>query len=243
MTAWRVFIAELTKLKGSLVILLVLGPPAMMVVMIPAAILTGNTADAWLPVTMGAAAIWAYLLMPLTMTALTALVAGLEHQSGGWTWTLSQPAPKPLIFAVKAIVCVLLMGLISAGVGAAVIAGVFIAQSVAPETALVGEPPIAFLAMLLGRMLIASLLALAIQFAVAHAFSAFAVPIIVGISGTFVAVVATSAQAGIYFPWLFAVNMLAGEPARAEQALLSGLIGGVIVFAASCIWLARRDWR
>jgi hypothetical protein len=243
MTAWRVFIAELTKLKGSLVILLVLGPPAMMVVMIPAAILTGNTADAWLPVTMGAAAIWAYLLMPLTMTALTALVAGLEHQSGGWTWTLSQPAPKPLIFAVKAIVCVLLMGLISAGVGAAVIAGVFIAQSIAPETALAGEPPITFLAMLLGRMLIASLLALAIQFAVAHAFSAFAVPIIVGISGTFVAVVATSAQAGIYFPWLFAVNMLAGEPARAEQALLSGLIGGVIVFAASCIWLARRDWR
>lgn len=243
MMVWRVFLAELTKLKGSLVILLLLGPPVMMVIMVPAAILTGNSAEDWILLSMGAAAIWAYLLMPLTMTALTALVAGLEHQSGGWTWTLAQPAPKALVFAVKAAVCVLLMAAMSAGIALAILAGGLIAEGVSSDVVLAGDPPFGFLALLLAKMLIASLLALAIQFAVAHAFSAFAIPIIVGIGGTFVAVVATAAQSGIYIPWLLAVNMMATDPARADQAMHTGLLGGLIVFSLSSLWLARRDWR
>ncbi len=243
MMAWRVFLAELAKLKGSLVLLLAAGPPMMMLVMIPAVMLTGNAPEEWRVFAMSSAAIWAYLLMPLTATALTALVAGLEHQSSGWTWTLAQPAPKTLIFATKALVCALLMAVISTGVGIAIIAGAAIAGGVSEAVALAGEPPIGFLTSLLARMWAASLLALAIQFAVAHAFKAFAIPIIVGIGGTFVAVVATSAQAGVYFPWLLAVNMLASEPARADQALFTGLIGGVAVFSVSSVWLARRDWR
>ena len=243
MIAWRVFQMELTKLKGSLILLLAAGPPFMMAVMIPAVMLTGNAPEDWPMLAMSGAAIWAYLLMPLTATALTALAAGLEHQSSGWTWTLAQPAPKALIFAAKALVCALLMALISAGIGMAIIAGGLIAGALSSEAVLAGEPPFVFLALLLGRMWLASLFALAIQFAVAHAFKAFAVPIVVGIGGTFVAVVATSAQAGVYFPWLLAVNMLASDAARADQALLTGAAGGFAVFAASCVWLARRDWR
>jgi hypothetical protein len=239
----RVLLAEIAKLKGSLVLLLASAPPAMMLVMIPAVILSGNGPDEWRLIAMNGAAIWAYLLMPLTATALTALLAGLEHQSGGWTWTLAQPVPKPLIFAAKAIVSAGLMALISVGIAIGILVGGSLAGALSPDQALGGPLPLARLADLLSRMFGASLFALAIQFAVAHAFRAFAVPIIVGIGGTFVAVVATSAQAGIYFPWLLAVNMLASDPARAQQALTTGLVGGVIVFGVSCFWLARRDWR
>ncbi len=243
MMALRILIAEIAKLKGSLVLLLAAAPPAMMAIMIPAVILSGNGPDEWRLIAMNGAAIWAYLLMPLTATALTALVAGLEHQSGGWTWTLAQPVPKPIIFAAKALVCAGLMALISLGIAVGILVGGSLAGALSPDQALSGALPISMLADLLSRMFIASLFALALQFAVAHAFRAFAVPIIVGIGGTFVAVVATSSQAGIYFPWLLAVNMLASDPARAQQALFTGLVGGVVIFALSGFWLARRDWR
>jgi len=242
MTAAHVIQGEFIKLKRSLVWLLVLAPPAMLAVMIPAALLSGNGPDEWSTLVMSGGAIWAYLLMPLTMTALTALLAQIEHQSRGWTYVLALPTPKLAVFAAKALVCAALMALISAGVFAAILIGGTLADSLGGDR-LAGEPPLSFMASLLARMWLAAMLALAIQFAVAHATANFAVPIIVGIGGTFVAVVATSSGAGVYFPWLLPVNMLASEPPRAAQALVTGAAGGVIVFAGACLWLARRDWR
>jgi hypothetical protein len=241
--ALRVLMAEVAKLKRSLVLLLVAAPPSMMAVMGAAVLISGNGPETWPQATMSGSAIWAYLLMPLTVTALTALVASLEHQSGGWTWTLAQPAPKALVFAAKAFVCVGLTALITAGIGLGIIAGAAVAGSVAPQQALTGEIPVLQMVKLLGAMLIAGLLLIAIQFAAAHAFKSFAAPIIVGIGGTFVAVVATSSRAGLYFPWLLPVNLLSTDPGHVSQALYTGGIGGVVVFAAACIWLARRDWR
>lgn len=241
--ALRVLNAEIGKLNRSLVLLLAAAPPGMMAVMGAAVLISGNGPETWIQAAMGGTAIWAYLLMPLTVTALTALIASLEHQSGGWTWTLAQPAPKTLVFAAKALVCVGLTALISAGIGAGIIAGAMAGGAVAPDHALAGDVPIAETARLLAGMLVAGLLLIAIQFAAAHAFRAFAAPVIIGIGGTFVAVVATSSRAGLYFPWLLPVNMLATDPAHMSQALWTGGIGGVIVFTAACLWLARRDWR
>ena len=92
-------------------------------------------------------------------------------------------------------------------------------------------------------MMLAGLFMMAIQFVVSMRYSSFAIPVVVGIGGTFVGVVATSARQGIYFPWLLAVNVQASDPARAQQAILTGLIGGLVVFALGCVWLVRRDWK
>ncbi|MGJ3231271.1 MAG: ABC transporter permease [Oceanicaulis sp.] len=238
-----VLIAELVKLKRSLVLLLIAGAAGMILVMLPAVIVTGNAPDDWMRLSMSGAAIWAYLLMPLTATALTALAAGIEHQNQGWTWTLALPAPKPAVFAAKAVIAALAMAGTGALVGGAILAGGLAGSALAPQHALSGAPPAAFLAELLAKMWLAGLLALAIQFFAAHVFRSFAVPIVVGIAGTFVSVVATSAQLGIYFPWLLPVNMLASEPERAMQALLTGSVGGVAVFALAIVWLSRKDWR
>lgn len=243
MLAIRMLRAEIGKLKGSLVLLLAVAPPLMMAVMGVAILASGNGPETWVQAGMGGAAVWAYFLMPLTITALTALVAGLEHQSGGWTWTLAQPGPKWLVFAAKAFVCVALTALITLGVAAGIIAGGLMGGAVAPDRALAGQIPIGLLADLLARMLGAGLFMLAIQFTVAHAFRTFAIPIIVGIGGTFVAVVATSSRAGLYFPWLLPVNMLAADQSNAAQALITGIVGGAIVFTAASLWLAGRDWR
>lgn len=240
---FRAIYAEALKLKRSLVLLLAAAPPLMLGLMILAMLLTGNGADSWDQLALSAAAIWAYLLMPLTVTALTALMASIEHGCAGWTWSLAQRVPKSIIFSAKALVTTCLMALISLGIGISVLTAGHIAGALDSSIVLDGAPAYALMSTLLGKMWLASLLMTAIQFTIAHAASNFATPVIVGIGGVFVSVVATSSKYGVFFPWLLPVNMLASAPERAQQALLTGSIGGVLVFTLACLWLAHRDWR
>jgi ABC-2 type transport system permease protein len=72
-------------------------------------------------------------------------------------------------------------------------------------------------------------------------FASFVPAQIVGISGTFFAVVATSAKRGVFMPRQMPVNILASEAWRMQAAL--GLGGGVglIVLILAAIHLARRE--
>jgi len=240
---FRAIQAEWIKLNRSLVWLLCAAPPAMMGVMMAGFMLNGNQPEEWLITATSGIAIWAYLLMPLTITALTALMASIEHSCGGWTWSLAQPVPKTSVFLAKASLTVIFMTMISFGVGAGVLLGAYLGTLISSEGALTGAIPLAYAALLLGKMVLASLLALALQFTISHAFRSFALPIVVGIGGTFVSVVATSWEMGAFFPWLMPVNMLASDPARAQQVLLTGSLGGLVMFIGASLWLARRDWR
>lgn len=234
--------AEALKLKRSLIVLLILAIPAMVFLLGVAAIVTNNSTDQWSNMAMSGAAIWSFFLLPMTATALTALIAQLEHGSRAWSYTLALPYPKWAVFTAKAVIIIFVMGLISALVGVATLLSGIFAGWIAPETAMQGDLPVALLGGMLFKMWLTSLLVVAIQFAVAMRFESFAVPVVVGILGTFVAVVATSAQAGLYFPWLMATNILNSDPARAQLALLMGSVGGILLFGLTIAWLSRRDW-
>lgn len=235
--------AEALKLKRSLIVLLILAIPTMVFLLGVAAIATGNSTDQWSNMAMSGAAIWSFFLLPMTATALTALVAQLEHGSRAWSYTLALPHPKWAVFTAKAVIIVLVMAVISALVGAATLASGIVASWIAPEMAMQGDLPLALMGGILFKMWLTGLLVVAIQFAVAMQFESFAVPVVIGIAGTFVAVVATSAQAGLYFPWLMATNVLNSDPERAQLALLMGGVGGILLFALTIGWLTRRDWR
>ncbi len=234
--------AECLKLRRSLIVLLILSIPTMVFLLGVAAIATGNSTDQWSKMAMSGAAIWSFFLLPMSATALTALIAQLEHGSRAWSYTLALPHPKWAVFTAKAIIIVLVMAVISALVGVATIMSGIVAGWIAPETAMQGDLPLALMGGILFKMWLTGLLVVAIQFAVAMRFESFAVPVVVGIAGTFVAVVATSAQAGLYFPWLMATNILNSDPERAQQALLMGSLGGVLLFTLTIAWLSRRDW-
>jgi len=243
MILFRLIRTELIKLKRSLIRLIVLAIPAMMLILEVAIISTGNSADEWLTVAMGGTAIYGFFLLPMTVTAVTALQAQLEHGSALWSYTLSQPHSRVQVFTAKAIVTLLILSLITLLIGVALVGGGVLAGILVPEEALAGEIPITKISKILFLMILAGLLMIAIQFTVAMRFSSFAVPVVLGIFGTFVGVIATSAQQGIYFPWLMPVNVQSSDPARIEQVVLTGLIGGIIVFVLGCTWLSRRDWK
>ena len=242
MSLWRLLQADLMKLRRSLSLVIVLAIPAMVLVMQCFMRLSGHAAPDWERHALSGAAIWAFLLLPLTATALTALLAQIEHGPRAWSSLLSMPIPKGLVFAAKALLAVALMALISVLLGGAILASGLLSGALDAGAAPTGPMPAALLASVLGRMWLAGLLVIAIQFVVAMATPNFAAPVIVGITGTFFAVAATSAKAGIYFPWLLPVNILAAEGDRALQATLYGAVGGIAVLAAGCWWLARRDW-
>jgi len=238
----RLLITETKKLKRSLTLLLVLGIPSMMFVMQFVLLLNAKHAPDWPMFVMGGSAVWAYFLLPMTATALTALLAQIEHGPGAWSHLLALPYPKWMVFAAKAILAIALMALISVLLWFALLSSGLLLGTIIPEKQLTGEVSALLLANLLTKMWFAGILVIAIQFTVAMAFRSFAVPVVVGIGGTFVALVATSAKSGVYFPWLLPTNILASDPSRALQAIITGLVGGLILFTISCIWLGRRDW-
>lgn len=242
MTTVRLLQAEVAKLRRSLVLLLIAAVPAMVLIMLTTMRASGHGAPDWERHALSGAAIWGYLLLPLTATALTALLAQVEHGPRAWSAVLSLPCAKWRVFAVKAAVAVGAMAVISLLLWAAILASGLLAGALPGGTAPPGPLPAGLLAGVLLQMWIAGLLVVAIQFALAMAIPNFAAPVIAGIAGTFFAVAATSAKAGIYFPWLLPVNVLASEPERAAQAVLSGGMGGIAVLAAASFWLARRDW-
>ncbi len=237
----RLLHAESIKLKRSLILLLVVGVPVMMLIMLTMMLVSDKSAGDWPRFVMTGSAIWAFFLLPMSATALTALLAQIEHGPGAWSSVLSLPYPKWLIYAAKAIIALGVMALISALIWVAIILSGLLGGAIVPAQALSGDFAGGQLAALLAKMWLAGILVVAIQFTIAMAIRNFAAPVVVGIGGTFVAVVATSAKIGIYFPWLLPTNVLASDPAKALQALLSGALLGTLILVASCVWLGRRD--
>lgn len=238
----RIARAEVAKLRRSLVLLLVGAVPTMVLVLLLCMRLSGHGAPDWSRHALGGAAMWATFLLPLTATALYALLAQTEHATRAWSDVLALPYPRWKIFVAKAALGAMVMAAISVLLWIAVFVAGVVADAASSQPPLAGTPPLADVALVLLRMWIAGWLVMAIQFAVAMRFANFAAPIVTGIAGTFFAVAATSAKAGVYFPWLLPVNMLAADPARAAQALWLGGAGGLVALAIGCVWLGRRDW-
>ena len=237
-----VIIADLIKLRGSLVLLVMAVQPVMMAVLGVLVIISGNSAGDWPRTALSGTAIWAYFLLPMTATGLTALLAQLEHSTGVWSHILATGTPRWQIFLSKGLIAFALMGTTSLLVGLAIFASGHVGGILVSTEALEGVPPYGQVVAILAKMWVAGLLVTAFQLAIALRFSSFALPVSVGIGGTFVAVAATSSKWGLVFPWLMPVNVLASEPERALLAITIGGIGGLAALAAMIVWLSRKDW-
>jgi lantibiotic transport system permease protein len=116
---------------------------------------------------------------------------------------------------------------------------------VRPEVAPAGALDIGLHARTLAMMWASSLLLIAVQLWVALRFASFVPGLVLGIAGTFFAVVATGAQEGVLMPWQMPVNMVSSgkEAWRVPIALSLGSLGGLAAFALMLIHLSRREVR
>jgi ABC-2 type transport system permease protein len=232
---------EAFKLRRSLALLLAAVAPLLIAVFVFFNLLRVDKPASWEVTLQTSAAIWAFFMLPMSVTALTALVAHTEHGPRAWDHLRALPLPRWHLYASKA-VCVLgVVAAMSLWLALLTMLAVEAAGLIKPAVAAIGTPDIGGYLALLGRIFLAAWLLVAVQLWIALRYASFVPALAVGIGGTFFAVVATSAKIGAFLPWQIPVNQLASDPARAQLALALGCIGGCAVFAAMLWQLSRRE--
>lgn len=232
---------EAHKLRRSLALLLAAVAPLLIAVFVFFNLLRVDKAAPWAMTLQSSAAIWAFFMLPMSVTALTALVAHTEHGPRAWDHLRALPLPRWHLYASKA-VCVLgVVAAMSVLLALLTLLAATGAGWLKPAVAATGAMDIAGYLTLLGRIFLAAWLLVAVQLWIALRYASFVPALAVGIGGTFFAVVATSAKIGMLLPWQLPVNQLASDPQRAQLTLLLGALGGVTVFVLMLWRMGRRE--
>ncbi|QNL19007.1 hypothetical protein HXX25_06485 [Hyphobacterium sp. CCMP332] len=233
--------ADLIKLRGSLVLMVMAVPPVMMAVLGVLVIISGNAAGDWPRTAISGTAIWAYFLLPMTATGLTALLAQLEHSTGVWSHILATGTPRWQIFLSKGLIAFALMGATSLLVGLAIFTSGHVGGLVMPAEALEAFHPMA--------RSFPSLRKCGWRACSSRRFSSpspCAFPASPCRSRWALAAPSWRSppppRNGAGLSWLMPVNVLASEPDRAETAIAIGGMGGLVALTAMILWLSRRDW-
>lgn len=232
---------ELLKLNRSLAALLAVAAPSLITLFIFFNLLRLETAQAWTMVMMQSAAIWAYFMLPMSVTALTVLVAQMEHGPRSWEHLFALPVRRWRLLAAKAGGVFLVVAAMEAAVLVLTVGAGALAGLVKPGFAPTGAIDWWAVIWLHARIFAAGALLTTIQLWAALRFRSFVPGLVLGIGGTFFAVVATSAKNGVFMPWQMPVNMLATDPARADLALMLGLGGGLAGLLVMLAHLSRRE--
>ena len=232
---------EAHKLRRSLALLLATIAPLLIATFIFFNMLRLQKPMPWEMALQSSAAIWAFFMLPMSVTALTALVAQIEHGPRSWDHLRALPLPRWHLYAAKAI-CVL--GVVAAMhllLALLTLLAVELAGAIKPAVAATGPLDQSAYLGLLGRVFLSAWLLVAVQLWIALRHASFVPALAVGIGGTFFAVVATSAKVGAVLPWQIPVNQLATDPMRVQFTLAVGCIGGCAMFAAMLWRMGRRD--
>jgi len=236
-----VLVVELLKLRRSLALLLALAAPGLIAVFLTLSALRESDARPWEMWLMQGSGIWAFFMLPMSVTALTALMAHMEHGPQSWSHLRALPVPRWRLYAAKAIATLGLIAVMSAAALVLPWAGLELATWLKPAIDPTGEIDVWAHALRMAQVFGASVLLVAVQLWTALRFHSFVPGLTLGIGGTFFATVATSAKEGVFLPWQMPVNMFASEPARAQLALTLGGLGGLVLLVLAIAHLARRD--
>lgn len=238
---WAMLKVEAMKLNRSLAALLAVAAPLLIGIFLFFNILRGQKAMPWEMWIGSSIGIWAFFMLPMSVTALTALVAHMEHGPRAWDHLRALPVPRWRIYAAKA-VCVLAVVAVMTALNLVVtVAAIEAAAAIKPAIAPTGDPELMRHAALALKVFLAGFLLTAIQLWTALRFASFVPALALGIGGTFFSVVATAAKQGVFFPWQMPVNMLTTEAWRVNTALGLGFGLGLVVLVAMMAHLGRRE--
>lgn len=232
---------EASKLRHSLALLLAVVAPSLIAIFVFFNLVRQAKAMPWTMTLQFPSAIWAFFMLPMSVTALTALIAHTEHGTRAWDYLRALPLPRWHIYAAKSLCMLGITAAMSALLAMLVPLAVLAAGWVKPAVAATGTPDFAAFLLLIVRIHLSAWLLIAVQLWIALRYSSFVPALAAGIVGTFFAVVATSAKIGVVMPWQIPVNQLASNPDRALLALAIGFIGGSLLFIVMSWRMDRRE--
>lgn len=232
---------ELIKLHRSLALLLALAAPGLIGLFLLLNGLRDGQQQPWEIWLTTGSGIWAFFMLPMSVTALTGLVGQAEHAPRAWDHLRTLPIPRWRIYGAKAVMVLAVVAFMSALTLALTLGAGGLVGVIRPENAPTGVLDFVAAAGLMTRITLAAVLMIAIQFFLAVRFASFVPGLVLGIAGTFFSVVATSSRIGLFLPWQMPVNILASDAWRAQTALGLGLGLGLVALGLSVAILARRD--
>lgn len=235
------YFVEYQKLRRSLALVVAVVVPLLIAVFTFFNLLRGHQPRPWDMWMLSVSAVWAFFMLPMSVIALTALVAQTEHAPRSWDHLRSLPVPRWRLYAAKAVLIMLLMALMTVMAFLTGAAAVWLAAEFKPSLAATGHFDGWHYFVVMIRMYLSSTLLVVVQLWLALRYTSFVPALAVGIGGTFFAVVGTSARIGVVMPWQIPVNMLAHDPTRADLALLIGFGGGIVALIGMLTHLSRRE--
>jgi lantibiotic transport system permease protein len=233
--------AEAMKLRRSLVLLVACAAPACVTAFAALALATRPPGTLWERYLDEGLAMWSFFMLPMSVTALTMLLAQLEHGPRMWRHLLVLPQSRTRFFLAKGATALLLLLFMQLLVYVGLYSAGWLVEAGLPGDQLRGDRQMDEMAVGLGAMSIGALPMLAIQLGVALYSRSFVTPLVVGILGTFFALVITASGTDIYIPWLLQIYATMWPKDRGVIGVAVGLAGTALLLPLLIAMLRRRE--
>jgi lantibiotic transport system permease protein len=220
---------EFAKLKRSLALSLCLAAPVCVAGFAALALATADADKRW------------ERFLDEGLTALTVLLAQIEHGARMWNHLLVLPVSRVRLFFAKTVVALVLLLLLQALVYLGLYLAGFGMDAALPDRQLTGDPQFREMAIGLAAMAVGALPMLVLQLWAALRFRSFVPPLVIGILGTFAALVITASNASVYLPWLLPVYATMWPKLAGFWGVWLGVAGGGLALVAMLGDLTRRE--
>lgn len=241
----RAFRAELTKVRGTLTLWMVLIAPALvagvLVLQLLAMVPRGaGDRDGWASLAQGVLALWAFLMLPLFITLEAALLAAIEHGHQRWRHLLALPLPRDAHYLAKWLMLAAIVLAAHAMFLVLIPLGGWVLMTFKPALGVSGPPPWALIATLAAKCAAASVCLVAMHTWVATRWRSFAVACGIGMGATVAGfLIGQSKTYGPWYPWTLPVTTLANAPVDLPMLYTYGTVGAVVVTLLG-LWEFRR---
>jgi ABC-2 type transport system permease protein len=244
--------AEALKTRRTLAFWLALGSPAFVTVMALVAglgssrPLFGAGEDGWTALARGFTGLWSIMLLPLTATAIAALLAQIEHGNHALKHVFALPTPRWAVYFAKQFGVVLLLTVASVGllIGMALV-GVALETARPAVYAFEGGVPWGALAEAAMAPLAAALGIAAIMTWLSMRIANFVAPVSIGVLATFSALFLQSWKYGSLHPFLMPMYTQASPGPEFDGVWIDPLLASPVVFVVvatvGCWEMTRRD--
>lgn len=245
----RALSAEILKTRRTLAFWMTLVTPAVVAILQLLILLRalgnygGEGVDAWRATSTNVFSLWSLLALPLFVTLETALLGQSEHGEKHWKHLFALPIPRWTIYAAKWLTGALLLLLAQAALIGLNIGAGLLMRLLKPEMGFDAPIPLGWMALIMGRVYLISLLIHSIHTWVALHFRSFTVAVGVGMAAAVANIILINAEEGPrLFPWALVVNALpAMENPQLGYALAVGIAGGLVLAFIGGWEVTRRD--
>lgn len=232
---------EFIKLKRSLVVMVCLAAPLCAATFPVMVMLNKPGPKPWVQLLAEGVAVWAYFMFPMAVTALSVLMAQIEHGPRMWNHLLTLPTRRTSIFLAKIVVLAALVLLMAVALYASLYVAILAATHLIPGASATGDPQWGETVVSILLLNGAGLMMVVIQLWVALRFRNFAVPLVVGIVGTFLALAVRSAKQGVFLPWLVPAYTFTLPEPTSIAVVCFGYLGGAAIIPIVIAHLAQHE--